>query len=88
MHYAGMQICTAQEIPSYPRYAPPNLNQQFPSVATLELPNLNRLTNDPIAYAPWWLAIPHKITCDIPMFNGNQVKIHESRNEFSFVVLI
>ena len=42
----------------------------MPFVATLELPDLNRLTNDPIAYTPWWPAIPHKILLDIPKFNG------------------
>ena len=50
-HYAGLQRPIAQAIPSYPGYASPNLNQQLPFVATLELPDLNRLTNDPIAYA-------------------------------------
>jgi len=57
MHYAGMQRPTAQAIPSYPGSASPNLNQQFPFVATLELLDLNRLTNDPIAHTPWWLLI-------------------------------
>jgi len=71
MHYVGIQIPTTQAIPSYPRYASPNLNQQLPFVATLELPDLNQLTNDPIAYAPWWPAIPHKLPSDIPKFNGN-----------------
>jgi len=37
----------------------------------LELPDLNRLTNDPINYAPWWPVIPNKLTSDIPKFNGN-----------------
>jgi len=40
-------------------------------VATLELQDLNRLITDPISYAPWWLAIPHKLPSDIPKFNGN-----------------
>ena len=71
MHYGGMKRPTAQAIPSYPGYALSNLNQQLPFVGTLELPNLNRLTKDPIAYAPLWLAIPHKILSDIPKFNGN-----------------
>ena len=52
MHYAGMQRPTTQAILSYLGYAQPSLNQQLPFVATLELPNLSRLTNDPIAYAP------------------------------------
>jgi hypothetical protein len=71
LHYAGVQRPTAQAIPSYPGYASPNLNQQLPFVATLELPDLHRLTNDPIAYAHWWPAIPHKLPSDIPKFNGN-----------------
>ena len=40
-------------------------------MATLELPDLNQLTNDPIAYAPWWPVILHKFPSDIPKFNGN-----------------
>ena len=40
-------------------------------MATLELLDLNRLTKDPIAYAPWWPTIPHKLPSDIPKFNGN-----------------
>lgn len=71
IHYVGMQRPTTQAIPSYPRYASPNLNQQLPFVETLELPNLNRLTNDPIAYTPCWPTIPHKLPSDIPKFNGN-----------------
>jgi len=43
----------------------------LPFIATLELPDLNWLTNDPIAYVPWWLVIPHKLPSDIPKFNGN-----------------
>ena len=66
-----MQRPTSQAIPSYPGYASPNLNQQLPFMATLELLDLNQLTNDPIAYSPWWPAIPHKLPSDIPKFNGN-----------------
>lgn len=69
--YAGMQRPMAQEIPSYPGYAQPDLNRQLPFVATLELPNLNWLTNDPILYSPLWPIIPHKFPYDIPKFNGN-----------------
>ncbi len=38
---------------------------------SLELPDLSRLTNDPIAYTPWWSTILHKLPSDIPKFNGN-----------------
>lgn len=70
MPYASMQRHITQEIPSYPAYAQLDLNRQFPFIATLELPDLNQLTNDPIHYAPWWLMIPHKIHSDISKFNG------------------
>ena len=66
-----MQRPNAYGIPSYPRYAQPNLNRQLPFVATLELPDLNRLTNDPILYTPWWPVIPLKLPSDIFKFNGN-----------------
>jgi len=66
-----MQRPIAQEIPSYPRYSQPDMNRQLPSVATLELLDLNWLTNDPILYAPWWLVIPHKLPSNIQKFNGN-----------------
>ena len=71
MLYADMKILIAQEIPSYLGYAQPGLNRQFPLVATLELLDLNQLTNDPILYAPWWPIILHKLPSDIPKFNGN-----------------
>ena len=69
--YVGAQRLVSQEIPSYLGYAQTDLNRQFPFVATLELPDLNRLTNDLINYAPWWMVIPHKLPLDIPKFNGN-----------------
>jgi len=48
MPYVGMQTPIAQEIPSYPGYAQLDLNRQMPFVTTLELLDLNRLTNDPM----------------------------------------
>lgn len=47
------------------------MNRQFPFIATLELLDLNWLTNDPIAYVPWWLVIPHRLPSYILKFNGN-----------------
>ena len=67
----GAQRPISQAIPSYSGYDQPDLNRQFPFVATLELPDLNWLTNDPIKYAPWWPVIPHKLPSDITKFNGN-----------------
>jgi len=40
-------------------------------MATLELPDLTRLTNDPINHLPWWPIIPIKLAFDIPKFNEN-----------------
>ena len=76
-----MQIPTSQAILSYPGYAQPKLNKKFPFVATLELPDLNQLTNDPIHYLPWWSVIPPKLPSDIPKFNGN------SREDLSMHVM-
>lgn len=40
-------------------------------MATLELPDLTQLTNDPISHSPWWSIIPTKLPADILKFNGN-----------------
>ena len=45
-------------------------NRQLPFIAILDLPNLTRLTNDPIFYYPYWLPMPHKFRIDIPKFEG------------------
>jgi hypothetical protein len=45
-------------------------NRQLPFLATLDLPNLSRLTNDPILHAPFWPTIPTKLPSDIPKFDG------------------
>ena len=37
---------------------------------TLNLPNLSRLTNDPVAHDPAWPAIPTKLPSNIPKFEG------------------
>ena len=56
----GYTIPNANPIPSYPGYPPPGSalasqgfrdpNRQLPFIATLDLPDLTRLTNDPIFY--------------------------------------
>ena len=46
------------------------MNRQLPFLATLDLPDLCRLTNDPILYNPSWPPIPHKLLSDIPKFDG------------------
>lgn len=45
-------------------------NLKFPFVATLELHDVSRLTNDPILHLPYWSPIPTKILSDCPKFEG------------------
>jgi hypothetical protein len=47
------------------------INRQLPVLATLDLPDLCRLTNDPIFHSPIWLVIPAKLPSDILKFDGN-----------------
>jgi hypothetical protein len=44
------------------------INQHLPFLATLDLPDLSRLTNDPIFHSPVWPVIPAKLPSDIPKF--------------------
>ena len=46
--------------------APPRL----PFLATLNLSNLSKLTNDPIFYTLGWPSVPTKLPLDIPKFRG------------------
>jgi hypothetical protein len=39
-------------------------------LATLDLPDLSRILNDPIRHSPQWPAIPAKLPSDIPKFDG------------------
>jgi hypothetical protein len=48
----------------------PQVNRQLPFLATLDLPDLSRLTNDPIHHSSGWPAIPAKLPSDIPKFDG------------------
>jgi hypothetical protein len=48
----------------------PQVNRQLPFLATLDLPDLSRLTNDPIHHSPGWPTIPAKLPSDIPKFDG------------------
>ena len=45
-------------------------NRQLPFLATLDLPDLTCLTNDPIAYYQYWPSMPSKLPSDIPKFEG------------------
>jgi hypothetical protein len=43
---------------------------QMPYLASLNIPDLNKLINDPILYNPTWPIMPTKIPSDIPKFEG------------------
>jgi hypothetical protein len=71
---------TGYNYPPNPVYGPtgvpmphqyhPQVNRQLPFLATLDLPDLSRLTNDPIFHSPVWPVIPAKLPSDIPKFDG------------------
>jgi len=44
----------------------------LPFLATLDIPEFYKLTNDPIYHNLLWMPIPHKIPIDIPKFEGKQ----------------
>jgi hypothetical protein len=48
----------------------PQVNRQLPFLATLDLPDLSRILNDPIRHSPHWPVIPAKLPSDIPKFDG------------------
>ena len=43
---------------------------RLPFLATLNFPDLSRLTNDPVSHDPTWSTIPNKLPSDIPKFKG------------------
>ena len=47
-----------------------SFNPQLPFLATLELPDVSKLTNDPILHNPYWPPVPTKIPGDCPKFDG------------------
>jgi hypothetical protein len=51
------------------RHQYPQVNRQLPFLATLDLPDLSRILNDPIRHSPQWPAIPPKLPSDIPKFD-------------------
>ena len=54
--------------------APPhnNLGSNLPFMAHLNLPDLARLTNDPIRHQTFWPPMPTKLPSDIPKFEGKE----------------
>ena len=73
-------IQNAHQILGYPGYPPPGTglitqgyqdpSHQLPFIATLDLPDLSRLMNDPIFYLPYWSSMPNKLPNDILKFEG------------------
>ena len=47
-----------------------NLGSILPFMACLNLPDLARLTNDPICHQTFWPPMPTKLPSDIPKFEG------------------
>ena len=47
-----------------------NLGSNLPFMERLNLPNLARLTNDPILHQKIWPPMPTKLPSDIPKFEG------------------
>jgi hypothetical protein len=43
---------------------------QVPYLASLNILDLSKLTNNPILHDPTWLAMPTKLPLDIPKFEG------------------
>jgi hypothetical protein len=43
---------------------------QMPYLASLNIPDLRKLMNDPILHDPTWHAMPTKLPSDIPKFEG------------------
>ena len=43
---------------------------RLPFLVTLNLPDLSRLTNDPVSHNPAWSAVPTKLPLDIPKIKG------------------
>ena len=43
---------------------------RLPFLATLNLLDLSKLTNDPVAHDPMWPVVPTKLPLDIPKFEG------------------
>lgn len=52
-------------------------NSQVKFLASLNLPNLRRITNDPIAHDENWPTMATKLPSSIPKFKGNREKTQE-----------
>ena len=64
-------------------YQFPQVKGQLPFLATLDLPDLSRILNDPILHSPYWLVILTKLPSDIPKFDGRAEK-HPNNHVMNF----
>jgi len=53
-------------------------NPQLPFLATLELPDVSRLMNDPLLYSQYWPSIPTKIPIDGPKLEGKSREVPQA----------
>jgi hypothetical protein len=68
-NYPPQPIYGPTSVPMTHQYHP-QVNQYLSFLATLDLPNLSRITNDPILHSLFWPVIPAKLPSDIPKFDG------------------
>jgi len=69
MPYGGSGIYGTQ-YPYNQNTQNPFAHTKLPFLASLEFPNLSKLTNEPIQHHPAWPPVPVKIPTDIPKFDG------------------
>jgi hypothetical protein len=69
---AGTNPLSGSGTQNIPTMAGTNLppQPQMPYLASLNIPDLTKLTNDPISHDPTWPAMPTKLPSDIPKFEG------------------
>jgi hypothetical protein len=69
---AGTNPLSGSGTQNIPTMAGTNLppQPQMPYLASLNIPDLTKLTNDPILHDPTWPAMPTKLPSDIPKFEG------------------
>jgi hypothetical protein len=52
----------------------PPLGLYMPYLASLNIPNLSKLTNEPILHEPTWTVMPTKLPSYIPKFEGKLIE--------------
>jgi hypothetical protein len=67
-NYPPQPIYRPTSVP-IPHQYHPRFNQQLSFLATLDVPDLSQLTNDPISRSPFWPIIHAKLPSDILQFD-------------------